>query len=66
MNMQTSGPLTALEDPQLSARRIFSLIASEMAEVEAEFERQAQSNIQVIAYISTTCALRAASVYVRR
>jgi octaprenyl-diphosphate synthase len=50
--MQMSGPLTALEDPQLSARRIFSLIASEMAEVEAEFERQAQSNIQVIAYIS--------------
>jgi octaprenyl-diphosphate synthase len=49
--MQTSGPL-AVEDPQLSARRIFSLIASEMSEVEAEFERQAQSNIQVIAYIS--------------
>jgi octaprenyl-diphosphate synthase len=50
--MQTSGPLAAIEEPQLSARRIFSLIASEMAEVEAEFERQAQSNIQVIAYIS--------------
>jgi octaprenyl-diphosphate synthase len=50
--MQTSGPLAAIEDPQLSARRIFSLIASEMAEVEAEFERQAQSNVQVIAYIS--------------
>lgn len=50
--MQTSGPLAAIEDPQLSARRIFSLIASEMVEVEAEFERQAQSNIQVIAYIS--------------
>jgi octaprenyl-diphosphate synthase len=50
--MQTSGPFAALEDPQLSARRIFSLIASEMLEVEAEFERQAQSNIQVIAYIS--------------
>jgi octaprenyl-diphosphate synthase len=50
--MQTSGPLAAIEDPQLSARRIFSLIASEMVEVEAEFERQARSNIQVIAYIS--------------
>jgi octaprenyl-diphosphate synthase len=50
--MQTSGPLAAVEDPQISARRIFSLIASEMVEVEAEFERQAQSNIQVIAYIS--------------
>src|ERR1044071_320189 len=49
--MQTSGPLAAIEDPQLSARRIFSLIASEMVEVEAEFERQAQSNIQVIAYL---------------
>src|SRR5919107_981550 len=50
--MQTSGPLAAVEDPQISAGRIFSLIASEMIEVEAEFERQAQSNIQVIAYIS--------------
>jgi octaprenyl-diphosphate synthase len=50
--MQTSGPLAAIEEPQLSARRIFSLIASEMIEVEAEFERQAQSNVQVIAYIS--------------
>jgi octaprenyl-diphosphate synthase len=50
--MQTSGPFAAVEDPQISARRIFSLIASELAAVEAEFERQAQSNIQVIAYIS--------------
>jgi octaprenyl-diphosphate synthase len=52
MNMQTSPPLAAVEEPHLSARRIFSLIASEMTEVEAEFERQAQSNVQVIAYIS--------------
>jgi octaprenyl-diphosphate synthase len=50
--MQTSGPFATVEDPQISARRIFSLIASELSEVEAEFERQAQSNIQVIAYIS--------------
>src|SRR3954468_24083199 len=50
--MQTSGPLAAIEEPQVSARRIFSLIASEMGEVETEFERQAQSNVQVIAYIS--------------
>ena len=50
--MQTSSDLAAVEDPQISARRIFSLIASELAEVEAEFERQAQSNVQVIAYIS--------------
>ena len=49
--MQTSGHLAELEEPQVTARRIFSLIASEMAEVEAEFERQARSNIQVIAYI---------------
>lgn len=50
--MQTSSDLAAVEDPQLSARRIFSLIASELAEVESEFERQAQSNVQVISYIS--------------
>jgi octaprenyl-diphosphate synthase len=50
--MQTSGPIAEVEEPQVSARRIFSLIASEMSEVETEFERQAQSNVQVIAYIS--------------
>lgn len=49
--MQTSGPLAELEEPQLMARRIFGLIASELFEVEAEFERQAQSNVQVIAYL---------------
>lgn len=49
--MQTSGFTAAIEDQQISARRIFSLIASELALVEAEFERQARSNIQVIAYI---------------
>ncbi len=38
-------------DPQISARRIFKLIASELALVEEEFERQARSNIQVIAYL---------------
>jgi len=35
----------------LTARRIFSLVAAELALVEQEFERQARSNIQVIAYI---------------
>jgi len=40
-----------LEDPQAIARRIFNLIAAELAEVEIEFERQARSNIQVIAYL---------------
>lgn len=49
--MQTSGHLAEVEEPQISARRIFNLIASELISVEAEFERQAQSNIQVIAYL---------------
>ena len=49
--MQTSGNIVEVEEPQVTARRIFSLISSEMAEVEAEFERACRSNIQVIAYI---------------
>jgi octaprenyl-diphosphate synthase len=49
--MQTSGHLAEVEEPQVSARRIFSIIASELGDVEVEFERQAQSNIQVIAYL---------------
>ncbi|MDT4967684.1 MAG: octaprenyl-diphosphate synthase [Acidobacteriota bacterium] len=49
--MQTSGHLAEVEEPQVSARRIFNLIAPELISVEAEFERQAQSNIQVIAYL---------------
>src|SRR5918911_5657389 len=50
--MTTSGhTLTLEEEARISARRIFSLIAPEMLEVEAEFERQARSNIQVIAYL---------------
>jgi octaprenyl-diphosphate synthase len=39
------------EEAKISARRIFSLISSELEQVEAEFERQARSNVQVIAYI---------------
>lgn len=50
--MQTSGPTIALEDARISARRIFSLISSELAEVESEFERQARSNVQVIDFIA--------------
>ncbi len=46
-----TGHLAALEEPQLTAARIFSLIAQELHLVETEFERQARSNIQVIAYI---------------
>ncbi|HEV8591233.1 MAG TPA: polyprenyl synthetase family protein, partial [Pyrinomonadaceae bacterium] len=35
----------------LAAKQIFDLVKPEMALVEAEFERQAQSNIQVINYL---------------
>lgn len=37
--------------PDATARRIFGLIKREMALVEAEFERQAASNIQVIGFL---------------
>ena len=49
--MNTSGNTAAVEGQRLTARRIFSLVAAELALVEQEFERQARSNIQVIAYI---------------
>jgi octaprenyl-diphosphate synthase len=49
--MQLSGYSAALEEPMMSARRVFSLVAPELELVEAEFERQARSNVQVIAYI---------------
>jgi len=39
------------EEARISARRIFSLIANELQQVEIEFERQARSNVQVIAYL---------------
>lgn len=50
--MQTSGHIVALEEARISARRIFSLIAAELKEVESEFERQARSNVQVIDFIA--------------
>src|SRR5213082_3030373 len=40
-----------LDDVRLSAKRIFDLVSPELQLVEEEFERQARSNIQVIAYI---------------
>jgi octaprenyl-diphosphate synthase len=43
--------LTLNEEARISARRIFSLIANELQQVEIEFERQARSNVQVIAYL---------------
>src|SRR3954454_21424662 len=49
--MFTSGNTAAVEDTQTSARRIFNLVAAELALVETEFERQARSNVQVIAYL---------------
>ncbi|MEA2173658.1 MAG: octaprenyl-diphosphate synthase [Blastocatellia bacterium] len=49
--MHQSSHTAAVDDPQVSARRIFNLIAQELAQVEIEFERQARSNIQVIAYL---------------
>ena len=38
-------------DPKLISKKVFGLIAGEMSRVEAEFERQAASNIQVINYL---------------
>jgi octaprenyl-diphosphate synthase len=50
--MTLSGHTLALEDEaRISARRIFSLIANELQQVEIEFERQARSNVQVIDYL---------------
>jgi octaprenyl-diphosphate synthase len=50
--MTTPGQTIALdEEARISARRIFSIIANEMVQVELEFERQARSNVQVIDYL---------------
>src|ERR1700752_4268955 len=50
--MTTSGHIIALdEEAQISARRIFSVIANDLGQVELEFERQARSNVQVIDYL---------------
>ncbi|HEV7681708.1 MAG TPA: polyprenyl synthetase family protein [Pyrinomonadaceae bacterium] len=50
--MQATESSAILEDAQLTAKRIFSIIAPELVQVEAEFERQARSNVQVIAYLA--------------
>ncbi len=44
-------PSLATRDTTDIARRIFRLIADELTLVEQEFERQAESNIQVINYL---------------
>jgi octaprenyl-diphosphate synthase len=49
--MPTASQSALLDDVQLTAKRIFDLIAPELQLVEEEFEQQARSNIQVIAYI---------------
>ena len=49
--MQTFSPIREKLNPQVAAKKIFSLIKTELALVEAEFERQASSNIQVIGYL---------------
>jgi len=50
--MPLSGHTITLEEAKLSARRIFGIVSAELQQVEAEFERQARSNVQVVAYIS--------------
>jgi len=50
--MQATEPSALLDNVTLTAKRIFSLIAAELAQVESEFERQARSNVQVIAYLA--------------
>src|SRR2546422_8449413 len=50
-HMQTAGQTAYAEEVELTARRIFDLISPELQLVEEEFERQARSNIQVIAYM---------------
>src|SRR5499427_7240604 len=49
--MQATEQSAVLEDVQASARRIFESISTELGLVEQEFERQARSNVQVIAYL---------------
>lgn len=49
--MQTASEILGLDDARVAAKRIFSLIAAELSQVEVEFERQAQSNVEVIAFL---------------
>ena len=50
--MQAAEQSAVLDNVTLTAKRIFSLIAPELAQVESEFERQARSHVQVIAYLA--------------
>src|SRR5258708_37325908 len=49
--MGTAEQSAVIDDVQLTAKRIFDSISTELILVEEEFERQARSNIQVIAYL---------------
>lgn len=49
--MQTFAPMHEPQDAHLASKRIFDLIKAELGMVEAEYERQASSNIQVIDYL---------------
>ena len=49
--MQKFAPIRETFNPANAAKRIFSLIKTEMSLVETEFERQAASNIQVINFL---------------
>ena len=49
--MGTAEQSAVLDDVQLTAKLIFDSISPELMLVEEEFERQARSNIQVVAYI---------------
>jgi len=50
--MPTAEQIPVLDEARVEAKRIFDAVVPELFLVEQEFERQAQSNIQVIAYIS--------------
>jgi octaprenyl-diphosphate synthase len=49
--MPTAEQTAVLDETQVQAKRIFDSVLPELFMVEQEFERQARSNIQVIAYI---------------
>src|SRR5215467_1417605 len=49
--MPAAEQTAVFDEAQVGATRIFDPISSELRSVEEEFERQARSNIQVIAYI---------------
>ena len=58
--------ITLDEEASISARAHLQSDRSELQQVENEFERQARSNIQVIAYLGEYLRARAANACVRR